>query len=42
MIIIDTLKGVLGWCFNISQVKMIIIDKFRAYLHGASISHKVR
>ena len=35
-------KGVLGWCFNISQGKMIIIDKFRAYLHGASISHRVR
>ena len=32
----------LGWCFNISQGKNIIIDAFRVYLHGASISHRVR
>ena len=24
-------KGVLGWCFNISQNKMIIIDAVRVY-----------
>ena len=24
-------QGVLGWCFNISQGKMTIIDAFRAY-----------
>ena len=33
-------KGVLGWCFNISQGKKIIIDACRVYLHGASISHR--
>ena len=31
MIIIDTFQGVLGWCFNISQGKMTIIDAFRAF-----------
>ena len=36
------LKGVLGWCFNISQEKKTIIDAFRAYKAGASISHRVR
>ena len=35
-------KGVLGWCFNISQGKKIIIDACMVYLHGASISHRVR
>ena len=35
-------KGVLGWCFNISQGKKIIIDACRVYLQGASISHRVR
>ena len=33
---------VLGWCFNISQGKKIIIDAFRVYKDGASISHRVR
>ena len=32
---------VLGWCFNISQGKKIIIDVFRAYMDAASISHRV-
>ena len=35
-------EGVLGWCFNISQVKKIIIDACRVYLDSASISHSVR
>ena len=35
-------KSVLAWCFNISQGKKIIIDTLRVYLHGASISHRVR
>ena len=34
--------GELGWCFNISQGKKIIIDTLRAYLRDASISHRVR
>ena len=34
--------GVFARCFNISQGKKIIIDAFRVYLHGASISHRVR
>ena len=35
-------KGVLGWCFNISQDKKTILDAFKAYKAGASISHRVR
>ena len=35
-------KGVLAWCFNISQVTKIIIDACRVYKDGASISHRVR
>ena len=35
-------KVVLGWCFNISQDKKIIIDACRMYKDGASISHRVR
>ena len=35
-------KGVLGWCFNISQVKKIIIDACMMYYDGASISHRIR
>ena len=35
-------QGVLGWCINISQGKKIIIDAFRVYYDGASISHRVR
>ena len=34
-------SGVLGQCFNISQGKKIIIDMFRVYWDGASISHRV-
>ena len=35
-------EGVLGWCFDISQGKKIIINACMVYLHGASISHIVR
>ena len=35
-------KGVLGWCFNISQIKKIIIGALRVYYDSASISHRVR
>ena len=35
-------QGVLGWCFNIANGNMTIIDAFRGYLHGASIAHRVR
>ena len=34
--------GVFAWCFNISQDKKIIIDACMVYLHGASISHRIR
>ena len=36
------IKGVLGWCFNISQGNKIIIGAFRVYYDGASIPHRVR
>ena len=32
----------LGWYFNISQGKNIIVDAFRVYLNGAKKTHKVR
>ena len=35
-------EGVLGWCFNISEGKKLIIDAFRVYYDSASISHRVR
>ena len=35
-------EGVLGYCFNISRGKKIIIHTCMVYLHGASISHMVR
>ena len=42
-IIIEAFRvTVLGWCFNISQGKKIIIDACMVYLHGASISHRIR
>ena len=34
--------GLFAWCFNISQGKKIIIDALRVYLHGASISHRLK
>ena len=34
--------GVFSWCFNISQGTKIIIEAFRVYKGGASISHRVK
>ena len=35
-------KSVLGWCYNISQGRKIIINTSRVYEDGASISHWVK
>ena len=39
---VDAFNVYLQRCFNISQGKKIIIDAFRVYLYGASISHRER